>query len=446
MTGISTVSMKISISGVRGVYGTDLTLLEVSRLVRLFGSGLIGSGGKCVVGRDTRSSSHIIVRIVEAALIAQGIDVYDIEIAPTPVVFREARKYNAGCVVTASHNPLEWNGLKFIIEGRGLFENELNSMLGGSNPQPSTNPGRSFRCFSSYIEELLELAQKLEMKKGIKIGLDPGCGAACQYSNLLYRKLGCRVASINDIMGLPSRNPDPTVDHLNELRTLVKSNSLDLGMALDLDGDRLVVIDKNGEKLTSDMTLFICVANAIKLGMRKFVISVDTSSSVKKFIVTHNGSVYYSKVGEANVVKQMIELGAEAGGEGSSAGFIMPKFNMCRDGLLAGVLISSLDRESMNECLKFSSEYVQIRSKIAAKSNLHKDLIARLYDVLVPISSETSELDGLKLVIDENSWVLIRPSNTEHAIRISVESLADRASALYRDIASKAQLVYDAIR
>lgn len=216
MTGISTVSMKISISGVRGVYGTDLTLLEVSRLVRLFGSGLIGSGGKCVVGRDTRSSSHIIVRIVEAALIAQGIDVYDIEIAPTPVVFREARKYNAGCVVTASHNPLEWNGLKFIIEGRGLFENELNSMLGGSNPQPSTNPGRSFRCFSSYIEELLELAQKLEMKKGIKIGLDPGCGAACQYSNLLYRKLGCRVASINDIMGLPSRNPDPTVDHLNE--------------------------------------------------------------------------------------------------------------------------------------------------------------------------------------------------------------------------------------
>jgi phosphomannomutase len=96
--------------------------------------------------------------------------------------------------------------------------------------------------------------------------------------------------------------------------------------------------------------------------------------------------------------------------------------------------------------LKFSSEYVQIRSKIAAKSNLHKDLIARLYDVLVPISSETSELDGLKLVIDENSWVLIRPSNTEHAIRISVESLADRASALYRDIASKAQLVYDAIR
>ena len=438
--------MKISVSGIRGVYGKDLTINEIYRLGRLFGSGLLDLGGKCVLGRDTRPSSHIVARVVESALMAQGIDVYNIDIAPTPVVFREARRYHAGCVITASHNPLDWNGLKFVINGRGLYENELDTMLDRVVQQQSTNFGRSVRGFSSYIEELLELAQSMQMVEEIKIGLDPGGGAACHYSNILFRRLGCRVASINDTVGIHSRNPDPTVDDLRELRALVRCNSLDLGLALDLDGDRLVVIDKTGKKLTSDVTLLFCVANAMRLGIRKFVISVDTSLSVKEFIVSHNGIAYYSKVGEANVVKEMSELGAEAGGEGSSAGFIMSKFNMCRDGLLAGVLISSLDRESMADCLRLSSKYIQIRSKLAADSKLHKDLIERLYDVFVPISSEASEIDGIKLVIDENSWVLIRPSNTEHAVRISVESLADKTSTLYREIISKAKLVYDEIR
>ena len=438
--------MKISVSGIRGVYGKDLTINEIYRLGRLFGSGLLDLGGKCVLGRDTRPSSHIVARVVESALMAQGIDVYNIDIAPTPVVFREARRYHAGCVITASHNPLDWNGLKFVINGRGLYENELDTMLDRVVQQQSTNFGRSVRGFSSYIEELLELAQSMQSVEEIKIGLDPGGGAACHYSNILFRRLGCRVASINDTVGIHSRKPDPTVDDLRELRALVRCNSLDLGLALDLDGDRLVVIDKTGKKLTSDVTLLFCVANAMRIGIRKFVISVDTSLSVKEFIVSHNGIAYYSKVGEANVVKEMSELGAEAGGEGSSAGFIMSKFNMCRDGLLAGVLISSLDRESMADCLRLSSKYIQIRSKLAADSKLHKDLIERLYDVFVPISSEASEIDGIKLVIDENSWVLIRPSNTEHAVRISVESLADKTSTLYREIISKAKLVYDEIR
>ena len=438
--------MKISVSGIRGVYGQDLTINEVYRLSRLFGSGLLDLGGKCVLGRDTRPSSHIIARVVESALMAQGIDVYNIDIAPTPVVFREARKYHAGCVITASHNPLDWNGLKFVINGRGLYENELDIMLDRAVQQQSNNFGRSVSFFSSYIKELLELAQSIQMAEKIKIGLDPGGGAACQYSNILFRNLGYRVASINDTAGIHSRNPDPTVDDLRELRALVRCNSLDLGLALDLDGDRLVVIDKTGSKLTSDVTLLFCVANAVRLGIRNFAISVDTSISVKEFIASHNGTVYYSKVGEANVFKKMSESGAEAGGEGSSAGFIMSKFNMCRDGLLAGVLISSLDRKSITDCLRLSSKYVQIRSKLAADSRLHKDLIERLYDELGPISSDASEIDGIKLIIDENSWVLIRPSNTEHAVRISVESLADNASALYEQIISRAKLVYDEIK
>ena len=120
--------MKISISGVRGIYGSDLTLQEVSRFTRLFASSMIKSEKKCILARDTRPSGRIIIQTVSASLMEQGIDVYSLDIAPTPMAFREARKYQAGLIVTASHNPLEWNGLKFITEGRGIFENELDML------------------------------------------------------------------------------------------------------------------------------------------------------------------------------------------------------------------------------------------------------------------------------------------------------------------------------
>ncbi|HEY7571815.1 MAG TPA: hypothetical protein VH796_10640 [Nitrososphaeraceae archaeon] len=438
--------MKISVSGLRGIYGSDLNLYEICNYAELFGSRLSDQGRKCVLGRDTRSSSHIISRVFESTLMKRGIDILNVGIAPTPVVFREARKSHAGCMITASHNPLDWNGLKFIIDGRGFYEKELSEMLEQSVQQTSLSYGCSVNVISTYTDELLELVADMQIKKDKKIGIDPGGGAACIYSNTVFRSLGYKIASINDTFGIHPRSPDPTVDDLNELRALVRSSSLDLGFALDLDGDRLVVIDKTGKKLSPDLTLLLCISSAMKLGMTKFVLSVDTSSVVKEFILRHGGQVHFTKVGEANVVMEISEKGADAGGEGSSAGFIMPKFNKCRDGLLAGVLISSLDNESINECTRLSSKYRQIRSKLAVNSSLHKALVERLLDMLTPNSSSTLKIDGIKLVIDETSWVLIRASNTEHAIRISVESTADKASALHKDILTKTKLVFDEIR
>ena len=112
--------MKISVSGIRGIYGQDLNLHEISKFTRLFASSMIKSGGGCVLARDTRPSSRIIAETATATFMDEGIDVYNLEVAPTPIVFRESRKYDGGLVVTASHNPLEWNGLKFIIKGEGF--------------------------------------------------------------------------------------------------------------------------------------------------------------------------------------------------------------------------------------------------------------------------------------------------------------------------------------
>jgi phosphomannomutase len=432
--------VKISISGVRGVYGQDFNLHEVNRFSGQFAT--VAKSGKCVVAGDTRPSGRLIAQTVAAGLMAGGIDVYNLGIAPTPAAFREARRYGAGVIVTASHNPLEWNGLKFIIDGRGLFEHELEAML--KSPSAHKNKfGNEYRISSHYVDEVADIA-----KGGarVKVGIDAGGGAACGYGERLFKKLGHEHYSINGVAGVSSRGPDPTADELADLRALVTANKLDHGFALDLDADRVVVVSNEGEKLNPDATLLLCVARAVEMGMKKFVTSIDTSVAIEKYVRDHKGKLAYSKVGEANVVSKMLETKAEAGGEGSSAGFIMPGFNMCRDGLLAAATISTLDRKTIDACLKFASQFMQIRSKIAADSTLHRKVIEKLPAIFKKESSSIMTEDGVKAIIDEDSWVLVRPSNTEHAIRVSVESKADKAQSLYKKASEKVQAAYDQVR
>ncbi len=445
-------SVKISISGVRGVYGEDLSLHQVNRFAGQF-ARLIKSR-KCVVARDTRPSSRVIAQIAIASLIAAGIDVYNLGIAPTPAAFREARKYGAAIIVTASHNPLEWNGLKFVIDGRGLFENELEGMLKMRSEYHHLGRfGKEFQIHSNYPDVIARMAKGSDNNNNsnnsgaVKVGIDPAGGAACGYAEYLFKKLGLKYYTINGIAGISSRGPDPTADDLTDLCAIVTANKLDHGFGLDLDADRLVVVNSEGKKLSPDTTLLLCIARVLEIGLKKFVTSIDTSIAIEKYIHKSNGKVVaYSKVGEANVVSKMLDVNAEAGGEGSSAGFIMPGINMCRDGLLAAATISTLDRRTVDECLKFASQFVQIRSKIPADSSLHKTVIEKLSDAFKSDSYSILTDDGVKAIIDEDSWILIRPSNTEHVMRISVESRGEKALDIYKKASEKVQTVYDQVR
>jgi len=437
--------MKISVSGVRGIYGIDLNLHEIIKFSRLFASCLVKPRTRCVLARDSRHSGRIIQQVVSASLMEQGIDVYDLQVAPTPVVFKEAQKYGAGVVVTASHNPLDWNGLKFVIDGRGIYEDELEGMLKGAISAPNKY-GRSYDILPDYVNEISDLIVHQKRNKAVTIGFDLGGGATCDYVAKLFKRLGHTFYCINDILGISSRSPDPTFDALNDLRILVSENKLDFGFAFDLDGDRLVVVNDQSEKMNPDSTLLLCVASALKMGMKRFVTSIDTSVSVEKLIRMHNGSVEYSKVGEANVVKRMLELDADVGGEGSSAGFILPKFNMCRDGLLAAVTISSLDRTATKECLGLASEYIQIRSKIPVSPATSMKLLDKLVEPFESESSQIITIDGIKAILDEDSWVLVRASNTEDAIRISVESKAISAQTLFKKTVEKVESIYEHVK
>ena len=446
--------MKISISGIRGIFNQDLNLNNIINFSRLFASFIINdsidSEKKCLVARDTRPSSDIILRTVSATIMEKGIDVFDLGVAPTPFVFRESIKYGNAIIVTASHNPLEWNGLKFVINGRGMFEEELDSIQ-QQDATSSTGFGKSYHINSKYILDILEFMRKNRYlddggKRTNTVGLDPGGGAISSFIPKLYNSMNQDFLSINDIAGISSRSPDPTTDDLFELRNLVLSKKLDLGFAFDMDADRLVVVDRNGNKLSTDLTLLLCIASTLYHGAKKFVVSIDTSNAIGHMVTNHGGTLNYSKVGEANVVKQLLNLKADAGGEGSSAGFIMPKFNMCRDGILASVIISSLNEDLYDDCIEIASSYSTIRSKVPIESNFQETVIEKFEQKFKAKSFHIIKTDGTKILMDDKSWILLRSSNTEHAVRISVESSPDNVLSIFNDAKKKVQSIYEEIK
>jgi phosphomannomutase len=432
--------LKVSISGVRGIFGDELNLKDVINFCRNF-STLIRTK-KCVLGRDTRPSSKILSDVASASLMERGISVYNLGITPTPVVFKESRKYGSGLIITSSHNPLDWNGMKFIVDGRGINESELKHLI-KEKQFTKEKIGTEFEINSDYIDKVKKLIGHVNGKP--KIALDVGGGAAFEIAPNLLSKIGCRVKSVNEKPGKSSRGPDPTVDKLLDLIKL--SQKSDIAFAFDLDGDRLVVV-KDGEKQAPDVTLGLGVAKALEMGHKRFVLSIDTSVSIEKLIKEEGGQVKRSKVGEANVVDLMLKTKSQARGEGSSAGFILPEFNMCREGLLtSGLIASMIGTNRFHEVVRFMEGYFQRRTKMNVDSRFHKKVMDVLSYKMRKRFSEIISIDGIKSIMDEDSWILVRQSNTEHTIRISTESNnLDKIRTLEKQITELVKQSYEEAR
>ena len=406
-------ALKISISGIRGVFGKDLALRDVLKFSKNF--SVLVSSKKCVIAADTRPSGHIMVETVKAGLMESGIDIYDLGVVPTPVAFRESRKYGAGLIVTSSHNPIEWNGLKMIIDGRGINNKQLDTITKDQITNKS-KIGIEHHIKSDYVDAAVKLIGNVSGTP--KVTVDVGGGAAKIVASELLKKIGCDVNTINDDLVNSSRGPDPTTDQLEKLVSNTKDR--DIGFAFDLDADRLVIVI-NGEKKIPDVTLGLGIVKALELGYKNFVLSQDTSVSIEKYI--KRGVVFYSKVGEANVAEKMLSTKSQAGGEGSSGGFILSDFNYCRDGILtSGLIASIMTKDSFHDMLTIMENYHIIRDKIECDSKYHDELMKILYNKMKEKYANLQTLDGLKVIIDEDSWVLVRKSNTENIIRVSVES------------------------
>jgi phosphomannomutase len=404
--------VKISISGVRGIYEKDLSLKNILEFCNNF-STLIELG-ECVIARDTRPTGKIILDNISTALMQNGINVYNLGMVPTPIVFREAKKYGAGIMVTSSHNPIEWNGLKFILKGRGINEDEL-AIVKTKQIIKKEKFGKETLIESDYITEAAKIIGSV--KNNPEVTVDAGGGAARNIVPELLGKIGCTVKTINNDLDSSTSGPDPTTDNLSDL---IK-NTKKIGFAFDLDSDRMVIVS-NKKKRSPDLTLGLGIVKAMQLGYKKFVLSVDSSVGIEKYIIAHGGEIWRSKVGEANVMQQILVHNADGGGEGSSGGFILPEFTMCRDGILtSGLVASMLEQKDFQNAINTFEKYFQSRTKISIPVQYHDKTIERLKEKLCE-QYELDLLDGIKIKINSDSWALIRRSNTEDVIRLSLES------------------------
>jgi len=423
---------------------TDLGANDFAKIGRSFGEYI--DGGICAIGRDTRASGPMASNAAISGLLSSGCTVHDLGVTSTPSVFREVLRetLNGGLIITASHNPPDWNGVKFVVNsGRGLFEEELNQLqkLISSRTKQSFRKGSVFPVKSKYPSDVVSYVGAGSCSK-LKVVLDPGGGAGCLFIPNIFRDLGCKVLTVNESPGIFSRGMDPTKDELKALSEAVNDSSADIGVAYDCDADRVVFIDNEGTKLKPDYVLLIYLKYLSDSGLLKnIVVNVDTSLAAEDIVEKSGFKVIRSKVGEANVVQRMIEEKISVGSEGSSGGLIISDFNFCRDGVLASALIASVivnRKENLASIIKSLPQYYCLREKMNCN---RKEAYQVLKTVAKEEDGDIDSLDGVRIIKNNRSWVLIRPSNTENIIRISVEAKTEKnASELmksYKDKISK---------
>jgi phosphomannomutase len=409
-----------SISGIRGIINEDLFPRDLAGYVRSFAE--LATSDLFFVGRDTRRSGQTIDRIVCGTLASAGARVIDYGVISTPALFRESRLAEVPAVmITASHNEPEWNGIKLILAGRGIAQAGMDTVLASKKKQGQkamTSGTVTHRNKSSYNGELIEMAG-IGSGDGVSVAIDLNGGAGIPHAPVILQGIGCNAKALGGTMGVFSRTIDPTNDSLHLLTETVKDEGLHAGFAFDCDGDRLVLVDDKGEKKTGDFMLALAVKKLLPEREKKsVVVSVDTSRAVEDVVTKLGGKVHRAKVGEANVVSKMVEEDISLGGEGSSGGLIDGSYNYCRDSMIAVTALVKAMKKSGSRIFDEVPSYEQVRLKVPFERK--KALVA--IKKLQKEHPEADTLDGLKIETSSKSWVLIRASGTEDAIRVSAEA------------------------
>jgi phosphomannomutase len=414
--------MIVSVSGLRCITGKE-SLSTFFRVSYGFASKYCKE--EILIGTDTRNTSQAILRVVVGATLFANKKPVILGTVSTPAICRESRiKKKPAIMITASHNEPEWNGLKLILGGKSVEERILKSSLNPSDR--GSLQVYNHVAYSSYRYNEDFLKRYKGNFSGMKVALDLGGGSAIFHASKILSSLGCSIIQVNDKAGFFPRKIDPIEDNLELLCYTVKENNCDAGFAFDSDGDRLVMIDNRGRKLSGDRMLSAAIFHAMKhKNAKRVVASLDTTLAVRDIVAAHKGRLYWSKVGEANVVKRIKQVKADIGGEGSSGGLIDPSFNFCRDSLVAIYHILSCIKEIGERAFEIGSDYFQKRTKVSS-NDINLNELASKFQKKYTVET----MDGLKIWIDENTWVLIRKSNTENVVRISAESKSRKKTLL----------------
>lgn len=447
----------VSASGIRGVAGDALNPQVAARYGAAYGTLLRekgGGGGRVLVARDSRTTGPALVDAVAAGLRGAGCRVGDAGLAPTPTALLAVQDDPGavgGVIVTASHNPAEWNGLKlagpegeFVSpeEGREvqrIFESGPRwagwDGFGAREPVPDVGDHHVERILSLPLVSGEDIAAA-----GFTVALDTVRGAAGPVLSSLLERLGCRVEGLDlEPDGRFPRDPEPRPENLAGLADRVRETGADLGMAADPDGDRLALVDGGGRPVGEDLTLALAVGYVLRHRPGPVVTNLSTSRVVADVAERAGQAVHLAPVGEANVARRMREVEAVVGGEGNG-GVMLPALHLTRDAPLAATLVLALlagEGASLEEMVAEFPRYHIVKGKFPRDGDGMETAYSALEEQLSAPSVDRQ--DGLRLDWpEERRWVHVRPSGTEPVVRILAEAPREEEA---RDLAERAREV-----
>lgn len=431
-------------NGVRGIANEYLNPELAVNLARSLGT-YMGSKGTVAIGCDTRISGQMLKSAAIAGALSTGLNVIDVGIVPTPSIQYYVRDYaDAGIVITASHNPREYNGIKFIAGDGSEFprdgEKEIEKIYySGKYALVSWEKTGSFKTDPGVNEYYLKnvinsVDAEIIRSRRFKVVIDTGCGAGSLTLPFLLSELGCQVLTLGAQPDgtFPWRNPEPTPEALTELSKLVKMTGSDMGAAHDGDADRIVFMDENGEFINEEILLAMMAKYMLENEKGPIVTPVSSSQRMADVAKDAGVELYWTAVGSINVARKMMEVNAVFGGEGNG-GLIFPKHQYCRDGAVACAKILEIlaGGKKLSELAKSVPEYFNAKTK--APSEDTQATMERVKLEASELGLKIDTLDGIKILY-EDGWVLIRPSGTEPIIRIFAEAKKqERAEELMQE-------------
>jgi phosphoglucosamine mutase len=400
-------------SGIRRLVNADLVGLSL-QVALAFGTCY----KRVVIGRDTRTSGDALLHTVTAGLLASGARCSYAGIIPTPTLALAAREFDAGIMITASHNPPQYNGLKLLNPDGSAFSSEqqkqLEDLIGGPGAVDIRwDQMQNTAVYNAAVEQHIALIkQHFPGEIKIKVVVDSGCGAAYFITAELLTRLGCEVIALNGhASGFFPHDIEPIEANLGDLRQAVKESGADVGIAHDGDADRMMAVDERGRFISGDKMLLI-LAQASRA--KTVVTTIDASMNIDEM----HFKVKRTKVGDPYVSAEL-KRGGGFGGEPSGA-WVFPQISLCPDGIYAAAQIASIaSRQKLSALADSFPAYSVVRDSYFGAVTSIGDIKTKLQESLSPVSIET--IDGLKLNF-KDGWLLVRPSGTEPKIRLSVEA------------------------
>lgn len=431
------MSLKASISGIRGIVGESLTPDVIVKYVSAYSQMM--PAGPILLGRDSRPSGDVLCNFVAYLLNCLGREVIEIGIVPTPTVLFcvKEKGYAGGIVITASHNPIEWNALK-LVNSKGKFLSpaefaKLSELVeqGKFDYAVWNKLGKSEKMHDMallHLEKVLNFVDVEKIKaKNFKVVIDTVNGAGGPIGAKLLRTLGCEVIEINtETTGYFAHPPEPTPVNLTQLSEKMKVCGADVGFALDPDADRLVLAGSDGEILSEEYTLALCADHYLSSKEKTdLVINLSSSRLCDDVAAKHGVKVLRVPTGEIHVTESLEQTNAKLGGEGNG-GVILPQINKCRDTLVGMALILEYlanNGKKIEDCAEEIGNYSFIKTKFQV-TDIDLTKTEALLKEKFP-DGKLNNSDGLRLDFDD-SWVLIRKSNTEPIVRVFAEAKSEQ--------------------